>query len=84
MSAHTFASSVDEHSCVHSLNSNEIFSTMLVFVLVSEDDLGKRCTSAGIVYNVPDYSLDIAKKKVSNQSTWRVCDIRQLSASAFS
>ena len=57
---------------------------MLVFVLVSEDDLGKRCTSAGIVYNVPDYSLDIAKKKVSNQSTWRVCDIRQLSASAFS
>ena len=39
---------------------------MLVFVLVSEDDFGKRCTSAGIVYNVPDNSLDIAKKKVRN------------------
>jgi len=32
---------------------------MLVFVLVSEDDLGERCTSTGIVYNVPDYSLDV-------------------------
>jgi len=37
---------------------------MLVFVLVSENDFSKRCTSAGIMYNVPDYSLDIAKKKV--------------------
>jgi len=33
---------------------------MLVFVLVSEDDLGERCTSTGIVNNVPDYSLDVA------------------------
>jgi len=40
---------------------------MLVFVLVSEDDLGERCTSTGIVNNVPDYSLDVAKKKVSNR-----------------
>ena len=67
MSAHTFASSVDEHSCVHSLDCNEIFGAMLVFVLVSEDDLGERCTSAGIVYNVPDYSLDVTKKRVSNR-----------------
>ncbi len=40
---------------------------MLVFVLVSEDDLGERCTSAGIVNNVPDYSLDVTKKRVSNR-----------------
>jgi len=67
LSAHTFASSVDEHSCVHSLDSNEIFGAMLVFVLVSEDNLGERCTSAGIVNNVPDYSLDVTKKRVSNR-----------------
>jgi len=33
---------------------------MLVFVLVSEDNLGERCTSSAIVHDVPDNSLDVA------------------------
>lgn len=39
---------------------------MLVFVLVSKDNLGERCTSSAIVHDVPDNSLDVAKKMVSN------------------
>ena len=48
----TFLSSVDIHSCVHSFNSDEILSAGFVFVLVSERNLGKRGTSAGVVHNV--------------------------------
>jgi hypothetical protein len=50
----SFLSSVDIHSCVHSFNSNEIFSALLVFVLVSEHHLSKRGTSAGVVDDVSD------------------------------
>jgi len=48
----SFLSSVDIHSCVHSFNSDEILSAGFVFVLVSERNLGKRGTSAGVVHNV--------------------------------
>jgi len=48
----SFLSSVDIHSCVHSFNSDEILSAGFVFVLVSERNLCKRGTSAGVVHNV--------------------------------
>ena len=56
----TFSSTVDEHSGVHAFNSDEIFSTLLVSVLVSEDNLGKGGTSAWIVHNVPHNTLNVS------------------------
>jgi len=57
----TFASSVDEHSCVHAFNSDEILSALLVFVLVSEDNLGEWSPSTGVMNDVPYNTLNIAK-----------------------
>ena len=61
---YTFASSVDEHSCVHAFNGDEILSALLVFVLVSEDDLGEGGTSTSIMNNVSHNSLDITTRQV--------------------
>lgn len=57
----TFASSVDKHSSVHAFDGDEILSALLVFVLVSEDDLGEGSTSAGVVNDVSHNSLDVPK-----------------------
>ena len=65
----TFASSVDKHSSVHAFNGDEILSALLVFVLVSEDNLGKGGTSAGVMDDVSHNSLHIPKKKVGNKVT---------------
>ena len=51
---------IDEHASVHALNSDEILSSELVLVNVSELNLGERGSSAGIVDNVLDDSLDVA------------------------
>lgn len=59
----TFGSGIDELSSVHSFNSDEIRSTMLVFVLVSENNLGKRSSSARVVYNVLNNALNVPNKK---------------------
>jgi hypothetical protein len=64
----TFASSVDKHSSVHAFNGDEILSALLVFVLVSEDNLGKGGTSAGVMDDVSHNSLHIPKKKGWQQS----------------
>ena len=49
---------------VHALDSDEILSVLLVFVLVSENDFGKRCATAWIVHDVLHKALDVSK---SNQ-----------------
>merc|ERR1712038_221944 len=46
----SFGARVDELTGVHALDSDEILSVLLVFVLVSENDFGKRCATARIVH----------------------------------
>ena len=58
----TLWASVNEHSSVHALNGDEIFSAMLVFVLVSKDHFSKRSTTTGVVYNISDNSFDVPKQ----------------------
>jgi len=53
-------SGVDELSGVHAFNSDEILSTLLVFVLVSENNFGERGATAGVVHNVLDKTFDVA------------------------
>ena len=48
---------------VHAFNSNEILLVLLVLVLVSENDLGKGGTAAGIMHDVLYNSLDVSKKE---------------------
>jgi hypothetical protein len=52
--------SVDKLSSEHSLDSDEIFDSLLVPVRVSEDNLGKWRTSARIMNNVLHNTLDVA------------------------
>ena len=47
---------------VHALDSDEILSVLLVFVLVSENDFGKRCATAWIVHDVLHKALDVSKR----------------------
>ena len=49
---------------IHTLGSNEVFSALFVFVLVSEANLSKRGTSAGIVHDVSHNTLNVTKVKV--------------------
>ena len=53
---------------VHALDSDEILSVLLVFVLVSENDFGKRCATARIVHDVLHESLDVSEHK--NKLVW--------------
>ena len=55
----TFSTRIDELTGVHALDSDEILSVLLVFVLVSENDFGKRCATTWIVHDVLDDSLDV-------------------------
>jgi len=64
----SFLSSVDIHSCVHSFNSNEILSALLVLVLVSEHHLSKRGTSASVVNDVSDDT-----SHVTTQQWFSIC-----------
>ena len=45
---------------VHAFDSDEKLSVLLEFVLVSEDNLGKRGTSARVVHDVLHDSLDVS------------------------
>ena len=65
----TFASSVDEHSCVHAFNSDEILSTVLVSVLVSENNFGKWSATSGVVDDVLNNSFDVSVKQTSVRIT---------------
>jgi hypothetical protein len=75
---YTFASSVDEHSCVHAFNGDEILSALLVFVLVSEDDFGKGGASTSIMNNVSHNSLDVTKDRLVIVNTGAFKNIGQL------
>jgi hypothetical protein len=44
---------------VHSFYSYEEFSSLLEFVWVSEDNLGKRSTSSWVMDNILDNTLDV-------------------------
>ena len=61
----TFGAAIDEHSGVHALDSDEILSVLLVFVLVSENDFGKRCATARVVNDVLNDALDVSANKKS-------------------
>jgi len=56
----SLGASVDKLSSEHSLDGDEIFDSLLVPVRVSEDNLGKWSTSAGIMNNVLHNTLDVA------------------------
>ncbi len=58
---HTLSTSVDELTSEETLNSDEILSTVLVLVGVSEDNLGKRSATTSVVNNFLDDSLDVPK-----------------------
>lgn len=58
---HTLGTSVDELTSEETLNSDEILSSVLELVGVSEDNLGEGGTTAGVVNNFLDDSLDVAK-----------------------
>jgi len=55
----SFLASVDEHTAVHTLDGNEVLGALFVFVLVSEANFSKRCTSAGVVDNVLHNTLNV-------------------------
>jgi hypothetical protein len=59
----TLGTSVDELTSVETLNSDEILSTVLVLVGVSEDNLGERCATTSVVHNFLDDSLDVPKEQ---------------------
>jgi hypothetical protein len=56
----SLGTSVDELTSEHSLNGNEILSTVLVLVGISEDNLGERSATTRVVNNFLDDSLDVA------------------------
>lgn len=58
---HTSGTSIDELTSEETLNSDEILSAVLVLVWVSEDNLGEGSTTAGVVNNFLDDSLDVTK-----------------------
>lgn len=60
----TFLSAVEEHTGVHAFSGDEVFSALFVFVLVSEANFSKWCTSAGIVHDVSHNTLNVTKEKI--------------------
>jgi len=57
-----FGTRVDKLAGVHSFNSDEILSAVLVSVLVSENNFGKRSATSSIVDDVLDSALDVAAR----------------------
>ena len=56
---HTLGTSVDKLTSEETLNSDEILSTVLVLVGISEDNLGERSATTCVVHNFLDDSLDV-------------------------
>jgi len=68
-----FSTCIDELTGVHALDSDEILSVLLVFVLVSENDFGKRCATARVVNDVLNDALDVSlafSEVKSSESGW--------------
>ena len=57
----TLLAGVNVLTGVHALDGHEVLSALFVFVLVSENDFGKRCATARIVHDVLHNSLDVSK-----------------------
>jgi len=55
----SFMSAVDELTSVHAFSSQEVGSLESIFIGVSEDDLGEGSTTAGIVEDLSDDTLDV-------------------------
>jgi len=55
----SLGTSIDELTGEETLNSDEILSTVLELVGVSEDNLGERCAATSVVHNFLDDSLDV-------------------------
>lgn len=55
----SFISGIDELASVHSFSGDEVSSLESVFVRVSEDDLGEGSTTAGVVEDFSDDTLDV-------------------------
>lgn len=60
-------SSVDELTGVHAFDGDEVLSALLVFVNVSENNLGEGGTTASIVNDVSDDTLDVSEEEVRYQ-----------------
>lgn len=56
----SLGTSVDELTGEETLNGDEILSSVLVLVWVSEDNLGEGCATAGVVHDFLDNALDVA------------------------
>ena len=57
----TFGSSINKLTCEKAFNSNEIFSSVLVLVWVSENNLGKWGSTTWIVNDFLNNTLDVSK-----------------------
>jgi len=55
-----FGAAVDELAGVHAFDSDEKLSVLLESITVSENDLGKRSATAGIVHDVLHDALDVS------------------------
>ena len=64
---HTLGTSIDELTSEETLNSDEILSTVLVLVGVSEDNLGERSATTSVVHNFLDDSLDVTMIRVKQK-----------------
>lgn len=62
----TLVTSVDELTSVKAFNSNEILSSVLVLIWVSENNFGKRSSTAWIVNDFLHNSLDVPNSKISD------------------
>jgi hypothetical protein len=55
----SFISTVDELTSVHAFSSQEVGSLESILIRVSEDDLSKGSTTAGIVEDLSDDALNV-------------------------
>jgi len=56
-----FSATVQELAGVHAFDSDEILNVLLEFITISENDLGKRSATAGIVHDVLHDTLDVTR-----------------------
>lgn len=61
----TLGSGVDELTSVESFDGNEILSSVLILVRVSEHNLGEGSSTAGVVHDFLHNSLDVTKQSIT-------------------
>lgn len=61
----TLGSGVDELTSVESFNGNEILSSVLILVRVSEQNLGEGSSTARVVNDFLHNSLDVTKQSIT-------------------